>query len=171
MHPNSPHPTQRRTPGITGKKEKLVVAGCLSSNKRFPFLKRTLQYFLESKDKENVMRKHIREKCIRKTGFFYILSSWTHGRGNSSNSLCRFVLFLHLVVKPLGMNVTVSPLIFIEKSRPCAFIQIKNDNNRTPVITIIGVPFTVLTFEVNREFISSDLFEPHSSTKRKSFSL
>ena len=41
------------------------------------------------------------------------------GRGNSPNSICRFVLFLHLVVKPLGMNVIILSLIFIQKSRPC----------------------------------------------------
>ena len=33
-----------------------------------------------------------------------------------------------------------------------SFIQIKNNNNLTPVITIIGVPFIVITFEVNRVF-------------------
>ena len=33
-----------------------------------------------------------------------------------------------------------------------SFIPIKNSYNFTPVITIIGGPFTGLTFEVNREF-------------------
>ena len=33
-----------------------------------------------------------------------------------------------------------------------SFIPIKNNNNLTPVIIIIWVPFKVLTFEVNREF-------------------
>ena len=44
--------------------------------------RKTLQYFLESDDEENEIRKHIREKLIRETElFFYILSSWNHGRG------------------------------------------------------------------------------------------
>ena len=33
------------------------------------------QYFSKSNDKENEIRKHIREKRIRETGLFYILSS------------------------------------------------------------------------------------------------
>ena len=53
-------------------------------------------------------KKNFREKRIRETGL----------GGNSRNSICHFVLFLHLVVKPLGMNVTIFPLNFIQKSRP-----------------------------------------------------
>ena len=70
---------------------------------------------------------------------------------NSPNSISCFVLFLHLVVKPLGMNVIIFPLIFIPKSCPCV-LNTNQNNNRTPVITIIGVPFTVLTFGVFRKF-------------------
>ena len=44
--------------------------------------RKTLQYFSESDDEENEIRKHIREKLIRETELcFYILSSWNHGRG------------------------------------------------------------------------------------------
>ena len=70
------------------------------------------------------------------------------GRENSPNSICRFVLFLHLIVKPLGMNVN----FYSKNHAPVSFIQIKNNNNLIPVITIIGVPFIVLTFDVNRVF-------------------
>ena len=38
------------------------------------------------------MREHI---ILEKLGIFYILSSRNHSRGNSPNSICRFVLFLH----------------------------------------------------------------------------
>ena len=51
------------------------------------------QYFSESNDKENEIRKHIREKRIRETGLFYILPSRNHGRGNSPNSI-RFLCIL-----------------------------------------------------------------------------
>ena len=39
------------------------------------------QYFSKSNDKENEIRKHIREKRIRETGLFYILSSRNHAGG------------------------------------------------------------------------------------------
>ena len=86
--------------------------------------RKTLQYFLESDDEENEIRKHIREKLIRETELFFLHLVFMKprqglGRGNSPNSICRFVLFLHLVVKPLGMNVIILSLIFIQKSRPC----------------------------------------------------
>ena len=42
------------------------------------------------------MREHI---ILEKLGFFYILSSRNHGRGNSPYSICRFVLFLHQVAE------------------------------------------------------------------------
>ena len=85
--------------------------------------RKTLQYFSESDDEENEIRKHIREKLIRETELFFLHLVFMKprqglGRGNSPNSICRFVLFLHLVVKPLGMNVIILPLIFIQKSRP-----------------------------------------------------
>ena len=70
--------------------------------------RKTFQYFSESNDRENELQKHFREKRIRETG----------PGGNSRNSICHFVLFLRLVVKPLGMNVTIFPLNFIQKSRP-----------------------------------------------------
>ena len=35
---------------------------------------------------------------------------------------------------------------------PVSLIQIKNNNNLIPVITIIGVPFIVIKFEVSRVF-------------------
>ena len=48
-----------------------------------------------------------------------------------------------------------------------SFIPIKDNNNLTPVITIIWVPFTVLTFEVNKEFkqptFLSDVVQPEVS--------
>ena len=86
--------------------------------------RKTPQYFSESDDKENEIRKHIREKLIRETELFFLHLVLMKprqglGRGNSPNSICRCVLFLHLVVKPLGMNVIILPLIFIQKSRPC----------------------------------------------------
>ena len=65
--------------------------------------------------------KNILEKSVLgKLGF---LTSWPYettagGWGESRNSMCHFVLFLHLVVKPLGMNVTIFPFNFIQKSRP-----------------------------------------------------
>ena len=76
--------------------------------------RKTLQYFWESK--ENEMNKHIREKRIRETGLFTSCPHETTAggilltrMGSCPNSICRFVLFLHLVVKPLGMNVTIFP--------------------------------------------------------------
>ena len=60
--------------------------------------------------------------------------------------------FLHPVVKPFGMNLTRFPFNFYFKITPlCPWYQSKKENS-TPVITIIGVPFTVLTFGDNREF-------------------
>ena len=48
-----------------------------------------------------------------------------------------------------------------------SFIPIKNNNNLTPVIITIWVPFTVITFEVNREFkqptFLSDVVQPEVS--------
>ena len=92
--------------------------------------RKTFQYFSESNDKENEVQKHFREKRIRETWLSYILATLNHGSGeggggvgereNCPNSICHFVLFLHLVVKPLGMNVTIIPLNFIQKSRPYA---------------------------------------------------
>ena len=72
--------------------------------------RKTLQYFSESK--ENEMHKHIREKRIREIGHFTSCPHETTAgvrQGNSPNSICRLVLFLHLIVKPLGMNVTIFP--------------------------------------------------------------
>ena len=69
--------------------------------------------------------------AIRKTRCAYTLeksglgklslfpSIWNHSRENSPNSISCFVLLLHSVVKPLGTNVTIFPLILILKSRPC----------------------------------------------------
>ena len=51
-----------------------------------------------------------------------------------------------------------------------SFIQIKNDNNRTPVITIIGVPFTVLTFGVFRKFKQGRFWATHVNRKWAFFS-
>ena len=72
--------------------------------------RKTLQYFSESKESE--MHKHIREKRIREIGHFtsvLMKPRQGFGRGNSPNLICRLVLFLHLIVKPLGMNVTIFP--------------------------------------------------------------
>ena len=66
----------------------------------------------------NILEKSVLEKL----GFLHlVLMKLRQGfsRENSPNSIGRFVLFLHLVVKPLGMNVTIFPWIFIQKSRPC----------------------------------------------------
>ena len=46
----------------------------------------------------------------------------------------------------------IPPKFYSKNLASVSFISIKNSNNLTPVITIIGVPFTVLTFEVNWEF-------------------
>ena len=98
----------------------------------------------------NILEKSVLEKL----GFLHLVLMKPQqglGRENSPNSICRFVLFLHLVVKPLGMNVTLFPSIFIQKSRPCVLHTNLKHNNLTPMITIIRVPSTVLTFEVNRK--------------------
>ena len=42
-------------------------------------------------------------------------------RENSTNSICSSVFFSHLVIKTLGMNVTLFLLFFIQKSCPCVF--------------------------------------------------
>ena len=42
--------------------------------------------------------------------------------------------------------------MFIQTHAPVSFIPIKNNYNLIRVITIIGVPLTGLTFEVNGEF-------------------
>ena len=76
------------------------------------------------------------------------------GEFSSPNSISCLVcfFFLHPVVKPFGMSLTRFPFNFYFKITPlCPWYQSKKENN-TPAITIIGVPFTVLTFEDNREF-------------------
>ena len=101
--------------------------------------------------------------------FFHIFSTQNHSRENSPNSTFCFVLFVHLVVKPLGMNVTIFFLMFIPKSRPCV-LHTNLNNNRTPAITIIGVPFTVLTFGVFRKFKQGRFWAPHVNRKWAFFS-
>ena len=73
------------------------------------------------------MRIHMGEKNVLETGlFFYIFSTRNHSRENSPNSISCFALFLHLVVKPLGMNVIIFPLIFNPKITPlCPSYQCK----------------------------------------------
>ena len=80
--------------------------------------RKTLHYFSENSYKENEMRAHSREKRFGETGLISILSVWNDSSENSPNSIACFVLFLHPVVKPLGMNVTIFSLILIPKSRP-----------------------------------------------------
>ena len=66
------------------------------------------------------MRIHMREKHVLETAHFFTSSpTRNYSRENSPFSISCFVLFLHLVVKPSGMNVILFPLIFIPKSRPC----------------------------------------------------
>ena len=72
------------------------------------------------------MQKHIREKRIRETGLFFTSCPHETTAGRIFLTICRFVLFLHLVVKPLGMNVTIFPLIFYSKITPlCPLHQSK----------------------------------------------
>ena len=59
------------------------------------------------------MRKHNREKRIRETGLF---TSCPHETTVGEILLTQYVALYS--VKPLGMNVTIFPLIFIQKSRP-----------------------------------------------------
>ena len=101
--------------------------------------------------------------------FFYVFSTRNHSRENSPNSISSIVLFLHLVVKPLGMNVIIFPLIFIPKSRSCV-LHTNLNHNRTPVITIIGVPCTVLTLGVFRKFKQGRFWAPHINRKWAFFS-
>ena len=101
---------------------------------------KTLQYLSESSDKENEMRIYMKEKYVLETG-----------RTLLTQFLALYSFYTYVVVKPLGMNVIIFPLIFIPKSRPCV-LHTNLNNNSTPVITIIGVPFTVLTFGVFRKF-------------------
>ena len=108
------------------------------------------------------------KSTFQKLRFFYIFSTRNHRRENSPNSIFCFVLFLHLVVKPLGMNFIIFPLIFIPKWRPCV-LHTNLNNNRTPAITIIGAPFTVLTSGVLS--LSGDVFERRTSTGSEPFSL
>ena len=75
------------------------------------------------------------KSVLEKLGF-YILSSLNYGRGSAGGIL----LTQHF------------PEFLFKNHAPVSFIQIKNNNNLTPVITIIGVPFIVITFEVNRVF-------------------
>ena len=76
---------------------------------------------VERKEKPfNIFQKVRKTKCanileksvLEKLGFLHlVLMKLRQGfsRENSPNSIGRFVLFLHLVVKPLGMNVTIFP--------------------------------------------------------------
>ena len=67
----------------------------------------------------------------------------------------------------LGWTSLHSPSFSFKNQAPVSFIPIKNNNNLTPVIITIWVPFTVLTFEVNREFkqptFLSDVVQPEVS--------
>ena len=66
------------------------------------------------------MRIHMREKHVLETAHFFTSSPHETTAGRTLLSqFCCFVLFLHLVVKPSGVNVTIFSLIFILKSRPC----------------------------------------------------
>ena len=54
----------------------------------------------------------LEESVLEKLGILHLVLMKPRqgfGRVNSPNSICRFVLFLHLIVKPLGMNVTIFP--------------------------------------------------------------
>ena len=70
------------------------------------------------------------------------------GRENSPNSIRRFVLFF----TPDCQTFRDERQFLFKNHTPVSFIQIKNQNNLIPVITIIGVPFIVLSFDVNRVF-------------------
>ena len=53
----------------------------LQNHGKAPWGRGCHQRFSETNDKENQIRKHIREKRIRETGLFYILSSRNHAGG------------------------------------------------------------------------------------------
>ena len=58
------------------------------------------------------MRKHIKEKRIRELGFLHLVRMKPRqglGRENSLNSICRFVLFLHLRDPVVRTPVSANP--------------------------------------------------------------
>ena len=65
---NQPRPQGTSVPGF-------VSRPASKAREKRPGDEAAHQHFSESKDKENDIRKHIREKRIRETGLFYILSS------------------------------------------------------------------------------------------------
>ena len=77
--------------------------------------RKILQYFSESDDKENEIRKHIREKLIIETELFF--TSCLHETTAGEILLNQYVALYS--VKPLGTKVIIFPLIFIQKPRPC----------------------------------------------------
>ena len=71
---NQPRPQGTSVPGFVSRPTS-------KAREKRPGDEAAHQHFSESKDKENEIRKHIREKRIRETGLFYILSSRNHAGG------------------------------------------------------------------------------------------
>ena len=123
---NQPRPQGASVPGFVSRPTS-------KTTEKRPGDEAVHQHFSESIDKEKEIRKHMRkarekttlfsyrEKRIRETGLFLHLVLIKPRRENSTNSICSFVFFSHLVIKTLGMNVTLFLLFFIQKSRPCVF--------------------------------------------------
>ena len=65
---NQPRPQGASVPGFVSRPTSKTM-------EKRPGDEAAHQHFSESNDKENEIRKHIREKRIRETGLFYILSS------------------------------------------------------------------------------------------------
>ena len=68
---NQPRPQGASVPGFVSRPTS-------KTTEKRPGDEAAHQYFSKSNDKQNEIRKHIREKRIRETGLFYILSSWNH---------------------------------------------------------------------------------------------
>ena len=98
------HPLQILVPCIAGSASRCQAAVMVERREK-PF---------------NIFRKVRKMRCtnileksvLEKLGILHLVLMKPRqgfGRGNSPNSICRLVLFLHLIVKPLGMNVTIFP--------------------------------------------------------------
>ena len=72
---NQPRPQGTSVPGFVSRRPNS------KAREKRPGDEAAHQHFSECSDKENEIRKHIREKRIRETGLFYILSSRNHAGG------------------------------------------------------------------------------------------
>ena len=115
--------------------------------------RKTLQYFVQKETIRKTRCANILEKIVSgKLGFF---TSWSHETKAGRILLTQYVILICTLFTPGCQTFRDErhyiSLNFCSKITPLSrsFIPIINSNYLTPVITIIGVPFTVLKFEVN----------------------